>query len=465
MIMKSKTYSRLHALGPSVCAPHPKVLRKIAKEIDAEGIVSAHELRVARHMGIMATTPITRLGFNDGIIFPFEEMAAGPTRAMLSPAAAFAPATPKKRVMHALALLVDFPDNKGSRPAKEFEKLLFHKANPDSMTNFYDKLSYGALNLTGEVIDYVRAPQPYKYYTAGESGTGTNYPQNTPGLLNDALTIFCQNDNLTRFDADQDGFVDGIFLIHAGGGAEAESNKQKRKDMIWSHKWTLPQPFVNQGVKVFAYSTEPEDGRVGVFSHEFGHVLGLPDLYDTTYRSHGIGDWCLMAGGSWGGGGDRPARMSCWCLSKLSWIEPKKVSSKKSVKLDTLEAKRTECYRLWKKGASGPEYFLAENRQASGLDAALPGSGLALWHIDEGQSNNDNAVAYMVAIVQADGRKDLELLKNSGDGGDVFPGDKKVTEISDQTTPSTNSNMGSSSGVTLKNIKMSGKIVSFDAIV
>src|SRR2546425_1036222 len=153
MIMKSKTYSRLHALGPSVCAPHPK----------------------------------------------------------------------------------------------ELKKFRFHKPTPNSMTNFYEKLSYGALNLTDKVIDYVRAPQPYKYYTAGESGTGTNYPQNTPGLLNDALTIFCQNDNLTRFDADQDGFVDGIFLIHAGGGAEAESNKQKRKDMIWSHKWTLPQPFVNQG--------------------------------------------------------------------------------------------------------------------------------------------------------------------------------------------------------------------------
>lgn len=464
--MNSTTCSRLHALGPSVCMPHPKVLKKIAKEIDAEGLVSAHELRIARHMGLMATTPITRLGFNDGIIFPYDEAAAGPARrAMRRAAAAFAPAASTKRKMHALALLVDFPDNKGSRPAKDFHKLLFDKANPNSMTNFYDKLSYGALDLTGEVIDYARAPQPYGYYTAGESGTGTNYPQNTPGLLNDALTIFCQNDNLTRFDTDQDGFVDGIFLIHAGGGAEAESNAQKRKNMIWSHKWTLPQPFVNQAVKVFAYSTEPEDGRVGVFSHEFGHVLGLPDLYDTTYRSHGIGDWCLMAGGSWGQEGNRPARMSCWCLSKLGWITPKKVGAKKSIKLDTLENKKTECCRLWKKGASGPEYFLAENRQASGLDASLPGSGLALWHIDERQSNNDNPAAYLVALVQADGKKDLELLKNSGDAGDVFPGAKKITAISGQTTPSTNSNMGASSGVALKNIALSGKMVSFDATV
>lgn len=463
--MKSTIYSRYHAMGPTVCAPHPKVLTKIAKEIDAEHLHSAHELRVARRMGIMATTPVTRLGFNDGIIFPFEQEAGAPRRAMRHAAAAFAPPVSKKRKMHALALLVDFSDNKGTRPAKDFEKLLFSKTNPDSMSNFYKALSYGNLELTGEVVGYVRAPQPYAFYTAGESGTGENYPQNTPGLLNDALTIFCQNDNLTRFDLDQDGFVDGIFLIHAGGGAEAEPNKEKRKNMIWSHKWTLPQPFVNQGIKVFAYSTEPEDGRVGVFAHEFGHVLGLPDLYDTTYRSHGIGDWCLMAGGSWGGEGNRPARMSCWCLSKLGWIKPRNITATKAIKLGTLEAKETECCRLWKKGAANPEYFLAENRQATGLDASLPGSGLALWHIDESQSSNDNPAAYLVALVQADGKKNLEFLANSGDDGDVFPGKKGVTEISGQTNPSTDSNMGVASGVALKNIKMTGKILTFDAVV
>jgi immune inhibitor A len=235
--------------------------------------------------------------------------------------------------------------------------------------------------------------------------------------------------------------------------------------MIWSHKWTLPQPFVHQGVKVFAYSTEPEDGRVGVFSHEFGHLLGLPDLYDTTFRSHGIGDWCLMAGGSWGGEGNRPTRMSCWCLSKLGWINPKVVTEKAMLQLDTLEEKETECYRLWTRGTIGPEYFLLENRQAKGLDAALPGSGLAVWHIDERQSNNDNPLAYLVALLQADGNKDLELLKNSGDGGDLFPGDKGVAAIDDNTTPSTRANAGSPSRVALTNIAMSGGIVTLQAEV
>jgi len=458
----------MRALGATACTAHPKVLKNIAKQLEQHNIVSIHELQIARRIGIVATTPVARPGFNDGILFPYKLSTSGPGSVPVSPEATLVPVEPKipeKRNIHAIALLVDFSDNKGMRQPKDFEKLLFDKANPNSVTNFYRQLSYGALEITGEVIGYLRAPQPYSYYTAAESGTGSNYPQNTPGLLNDALTIFCWNDNLARFDTDNDGFVDAIFLIHAGRGAEAEPNPTERKNMIWSHKWTLPQPFLNQGVKVFAYSTEPEDGRVGVFSHEFGHILGLPDLYDATYRSHGIGDWCLMAGGSWGGEGNRPARMSCFCLSKLGWINPKVVTKKESIQLNTLEEKKTECYRLWTKGATGPEYFLLENRQAKGLDAALPGSGLAVWHIDERQSNNDNPLAYLVALVQADGNKDLELLKNSGDGGDLFPGDKRVAALDDNTTPSTRSNTGPPSRVVLTNIAMSGGIVTLQAEV
>jgi immune inhibitor A len=457
--------SQIRALSATACTAHPKVLENIARQLEARNIVTTQELQIARRTGLLATIPAGRCGFNDGIVLPYECSAAASPLEPLGSEAPLDPVEPKKRHLHAIALLVDFSDNKGTRSAKEFEKVLFDKANPNSVTSFYRQLSYGAFDLTGEVIGYVRAPQLYSYYTASESGTGSNYPQNTQGLLNDVLTISCQTDSLTRFDMDQDGFVDAIFLIHAGGGAEAEPNPTMRKNMIWSHKWTLPQPFVNEGVKVFAYSAEPEDGCVGIFSHELGHLLGLPDLYDRTFRSHGIGDWCLMASGSWGGEGNRPARMSCWCLSKLGWINPKVITGKETLELGTLEEKQTECYRLWTKGTIGPEYFLLENRQARGLDAALPGSGLAVWHIDERQSNNDNPLAYLVALVQADGKKELELLTNSGDSGDLFPGEQSVAALNDNTTPSTRSNMGSLSGVALTNIATSGGIVTLQAEV
>ena len=450
--------------GPTACAARHDVVKSIKKQITANRVLSLGDFRLARRMGLISAPTVTSLGFNDGLIYPPDEaetvtrargVAGAPT-----PSRALSLSAPAGK-MHALALLVDFSDNHGKTPAAHFQSLLFDPVNPNSMTSFYKELSYGALDVTGEAIGYIRAPKPYSYYTNGQSGTGNNYPQNTPGLLFDVLTEFCKTDNLKRFDQNGDGFVDGIFLIHAGGGAEAEPSPAKRPNMIWSHKWVLPTPFVNKGVRVFAYSTEPEDGRLGVFSHEFGHVLGLPDLYDTTYRSHGVGDWCLMGGGSWGGNGHRPVRMSCWCLSRLAWIKPKALPKGTSaLSLLPMESDASACRRVWKGGAkSGPEYFMLEHRAQVGRDVELPGEGLLVWHIDETQTDNTNPLAYRVALTQADGQRDLEQLVNQGDAGDPFPGSKKVKTINDTTNPNTRSNQGLPTKIALSKIKQAaGKI-------
>jgi immune inhibitor A len=440
--------------GPTACRPSKAVLKSIKKEIKKARALSAADVRLAAHMGLVAADLPRRTGFNDGVFYPpgAAPLALAPAAHPLRAARMSRAHGSTTRNLHALALLVDFSDNKGIRPAADFAKMLFEKGNPDSMTNIYKDMSYGKLDVTGEVVGYVRAPKPYSYYTNGQSGTGNGYPQNTPGLLVDALNQFCMTDNLKRFDGDGDGYVDGIFLIHAGGGAEAEPDPAKRKDMIWSHKWVLPTPFSNSGVKVYTYSTEPEDGKVGVFSHEFGHVLGLPDLYDTSYRSEGVGDWCLMGSGSWGGNGTKPTRMSSWCLSKLGWIKPSKATTG-SYTLDTLENNANACLWVWTAGKSAPEYFLLENRQKTGRDSALPGSGLAVWHIDSNQSDNTNTLAYMVGLVQADGKQHLENAINEGDAGDLFPGTSKKTSFNDQTTPSARAHGGAPSKIALSAIK------------
>src|SRR5438034_6795593 len=106
-------------------------------------------------MGIVATSLVGRAGFNDGILFPYELSTGGPASAPVIPKGAVASVEskkPEKRKLHAIALLVDFSDNYGILQPKDFEKLLFDKAALNSMTNFYRQLSYGALDLTGEVI-------------------------------------------------------------------------------------------------------------------------------------------------------------------------------------------------------------------------------------------------------------------------------------------------------------------------
>jgi immune inhibitor A len=330
------------------------------------------------------------------------------------------------------------------------------------MASFYKEMSYGALQISGQVVGWLRASKPYAHYTDGQSGTGNGFPRNTPGLLEEMLKKYCASNSLAPFDVNGDGFVDGLFIVHAGGGAESERDPAKRKDMIWSHKWTLPAPFMNNGVSAFAYFTAPEDGRLGVFSHEFGHFIGLPDLYDTSYRSSGAGQWCLMAGGSWNGAGHAPARLSAWCLFELGWIKPRNVTASASFTLDTLERQRHDCLRVWTGGATSPEYFLLENRQRDGRDTHLPGSGLALWHIDERQSDNTNPIAYKVGLVQADGKRDLELNANSGDDGDLFPGSALVTKVNDKLgiAPTTRAHNGAATGVSLTRIRESAGLVS-----
>ncbi len=452
---------------PTSCIANPRVLASIRKEMRSGRILSTADARIARNIGLLNIPEVGRTGFNDGIIYPpdspspvaMARVARAGVRPALSPASA-------KGKLKALALRVDFSDNPGTTSKAHFEDLLFNASNPDSMRSFYQDISYGKLDIDGVVTDWIRAPKPYAWYTNGSSGTG-NDPQNTRKLLEDVLKIYCANNSLAPFDLNGDGYVDGLFLIHAGAGAEAETDSAKRRDMIWSHKWVLSAPFSNGGVKAYAYFTAPEDGKLGVFSHEFGHFLGLPDLYDTSYRSHGVGNWCLMGGGSWNGNGLKPSRLSAWCLKEMGWIKPTVVKNAATMTLDTLANDPAACYRLWTGGKASPEYFLIENRQKKGRDLRLPGSGLAVWHIDETQADNTNPLAYRVALVQADGLRELEFLSDPGNAGDLFPGSKKVSSVNDATSshPNTQANRGAKTGVSLKKISMKAGIVTVDVTV
>jgi immune inhibitor A len=175
----TKNQQHLYEQGPTTCAPTPEVVRCIQQEIKASRALSRGDIRLATAMGLVNSDAIRPLGFNDGVFYPLAESVARSAPGAVKPLemVSLAP-QPQQRTMHALALLVDFSDNPGTRPKAEFETLLFDSNNPNSMASYYSELSGGALQVTGKVVGYLRAPQPYGYYTAGQSGTGINFPNN-----------------------------------------------------------------------------------------------------------------------------------------------------------------------------------------------------------------------------------------------------------------------------------------------
>lgn len=204
---------------------------------------------------------------------------------------------------------------------------------------------------------------------------------------------------------------DVFSILHAGGGAESGN-----LDFIWSHQWYI-SPLTLDNITFESYQIEPAGRgkygnqgliRIGVLCHETLHVFGLPDLYDASYRTGGLGNFCLMAGGEWNGSdGACPAHPSVWCKKELGWI-----TCKRAVEgINTIGESATDdeaFYKFAPSSFNSKEYFLMENRQSVGFDKHLPGNkrGLLIYHIDENMSKedgNDTMVNkhYLVALEEA----------------------------------------------------------------
>ena len=217
---------------------------------------------------------------------------------------------------------------------------------------------------------------------------------------------------------------------------------------------------IQPGLEVRTYLTVPEDCRVGVCAHEWGHLAGRwADYYDTgaveNMKSNGLGDYCLMASGSWGLGGNRPTHPSAWCKANQGWAQ---VVSRKRNGTSTLRDVKDggRVYRLWQNGTTATEYFLLENRQRTGYDESLPAGGLFIWHVDDSLQGNTNEAHYRVALVQADGKQDLEGNRNEGDPGDTWPGATKAVTFDDSSTPNSRSYAGNHTCVTVDEIQDEG---------
>lgn len=389
-----------------------------------------------------------RVGFNDGLIIPGTRYPVG-TPAEVARRAALERA-PLRGVIRVAVVLVDFPDRPmADGAADRFRDLFFSTGvlEHGSVKEYYTDVSTGLITLDGEIAGPYTLSRTLAAYAGAENGTQASEP-NARTMANDALSAADPDIDLTPYDNDGNGYVDAFIVVHAGRGAEETGAMGD----IWSHKWVLPAERAADGTRVFGYLTIPEDAKIGVCAHELGHLLfGWPDLYDTDYSSAGIGDWCLMAAGSWGLGGDRPVNPSAWCKLNQGWVDVVNQTVDGTVTVNEVKTGRA-VYRLWQDGAIGTEYFLMENRQRDGYDASLPGDGLLVWHIDDAVSTNRDERHYKVALIQADGRKDMEGNANQGDAGDPFPGSAHNVTFTDTSGPSSKSYAGAATSVSITEI-------------
>lgn len=377
----------------------------------------------------------------------------------------------KTGTMKNLVVLVQFPDKLATHTAAEYTNL-FNQIGyttdgaSGSVKDFYNEVSRNRLNVDSVVADWVTVSQNYSYYGANDTDGNDQRPRE---MVQEALALLeARGFDFSQCDADGDGWVDGLTIIHAGGGEEYTGNNA---NYIWSHQWQLTTTITYDGKSMLKYHTEPERRgwdsdlstwgitRIGVICHETGHFLGLPDLYDTTYASAGAGAFCLMAGGSWNGDiGSLPAHPSIYCKQLLEWVTPTIASSTGVYALPRIEDD-TQALRINGNWPS-TQYLLIENRQGYGFDAGLPGvhRGLLVWHIDKTRTSNDNASRYMVDLEEAGGTQDLQQNTNplaDGDDTDYYRSGNN-THFTDATSPNNLSYEGTPLAVNIIDVSATG---------
>ncbi len=244
--------------------------------------------------------------------------------------------TAPTKTVNALVLLIDYTDFKHNniKPTESdmyyadyntahFNDMIFgdngytgpNGQNLISMKQYYLAQSGGSLLVQGQVAGWYTAANNAAYY-GGNDASGDDL--NPRALVKEAITQAAASIDLTKFDTEDrydfdgdkdynepDGIIDHIMVIHSGVGEEAGGGALG-DNAIWSHSWDLGENYQIPGTnfKAFDYTLQPEDGAAGVFAHEFGHDLGLPDEYDTQYSSstgEPIAAWSIMSSGSWSG--------------------------------------------------------------------------------------------------------------------------------------------------------------------
>lgn len=362
-----------------------------------------------------------------------------------------------------LVLLVEFSDNSfnASYTRDVFQGLMntenFSQFGAQgSSRDYFVSQSMGQFTPQFDVVGPLKLSQPMSYY-GGDDDLG---PDAKAGeMIADACRAADeQGIDFSQYDYNNDGMVDFVFVIYAGYG----QNYGADANTIWPHTASLPDWEINltlDGKQVGRYACSCElkynsgtqlEG-IGTFCHEFGHVLGLKDIYDTRHSNNRqVGVWSIMDQGCYNNESRTPCAYSAFERWSLGWLELTELDTPSdNVTLAEL-TQNNVAYRI--STSRENEFFTLENRQQVGWDAYLPGKGMMITHIDYDQiawNNNtvNNGDDCRLLLVPADGNLSADTYQT-----DLYPsvGNDKFT---DNSTPNSLIRNGTATGKPVTQIR------------
>lgn len=303
-----------------------------------------------------------------------------------------------------------------------------------SVRDYFHDNSYGKFQLTFDIVGPVELSHNIAYYGRNQSNIAGNdiRPEE---MVREAVLAVDDEVDFSIYDWDNDGEVDQIFVVYAGYN-EAQGGAA---NTIWPHMSLLKAynkevTLDNVTINTYACSSELANSSgtqvdgIGTICHEFSHCMGFPDMYDTSYRNFGMGDWSLMNSGCYNGDGYRPSAYTSYERMTCGWLEP--LELKEAVKVKGMKGltEGGESYIIYADNQARTEYYLLENRQPVSWDDALPGKGLMITHIDYDptiwKNNSVNTTGYYnghqrLTIYHADNNEG-GYYKYS-DAGDLYP--------------------------------------------
>ena len=377
---------------------------------------------------------------------------------MAAPSRAAQAATPLNIAPRGLVILVNFQDVAFETDRAEMDSMLtgknytrdysyFYRGKKQSITSkgsawqyFYDS-SNGHYDPQFDVIGPVTVSKNMEYY--GKNNPSTQFDAAPWTMVEEACQLVDDSVDFKQYDNDHDGYVDFVYVIYAGYG-EADGGD---KNTIWPHSYWLLTAGITlkvdgKCVDLYACGNEMDSRTnyhtgIGTFCHEFSHVLGLPDLYETTgygtYKT--IGAWSILDYGPYNNDGNTPPAYSAYEQFFMGWLMPRLIVDAENVELEELQASNSallisssDQHNLIGNDPKPTTFYLLENRQQVGWDEYLPGHGLMLTKVQydynkwlENEVNNSSN-RMGVDLIEADGKKPSSSSNGyTGKAGDLFP--------------------------------------------